>query len=156
MSVTITIKTASVVSDIKIKSQLNTDRIKDADDRYAVRAGEENDDEVMECLQEAWRAAKALCREFLASTDDTAGNDTFSDSTADKTLTFDVTSRRTSNIGEPLAQAIHNYIVAGTLRRFYVTVAMPDLVTLYSQLEATAASDITYLLRRKQQPVYTA
>ena len=154
--ITITIKTASVLSDIKIKSQLNTDRIKDAEDRYAVRAGEENNDEVLESLQESWRSVKGLCRKFLSETVDTSGSDLFDNSTTDKTLSFDVTSRRSSNIAEALSQAIHNYLVAGTLRRFYTSVAMPDLVTLYAQSEATAASEITQLLYRKQEPSYTA
>lgn len=153
--ITITIKTASLLSDIRIKSQMNTERIKDPEERYAVRAGEENNAEVMESLQEAWRAMKGLCRRFLATTDDTTGSDIFDNSTTDKTLSLDVTVRRSSNIGEPLAQAMHNYLVNGTLRRFYTSAVMADLVTLYGAAENAARDEIVLLLYRKLEPVYT-
>ena len=152
--ITITIKTASVISDIRIKSQMNTERIKDPEERYAVRAGEENGSEVMEGLQEAFRSLKSLCRRFLQATDDTAGNDAFDSSTTDKTLTFDVTERRTSNIADSLAQDIHNYLVGGTLRRFYTSAMMPDLVTLYGATENNARDEIVNLLYRKLEPVW--
>lgn len=155
MSVTITIKTASLISDIKIKSQMNTERIKDAEDRYAVRAGEENEAEVKEALQEAWRSVKGLCRRFLTANADSTGSDLFDTSTTDKSLTFDLTARRTSNIGEPLAQAIHNYLVNGTLRRFYTSAVMPDLVASYAAAETAAQAEIVSLLYRKQEPVWS-
>lgn len=154
MSVTITIKTASLLSDIRIKSKMNTDRIKDAEDRYAVRAAEENSDEQIQDLTEAWGALKALCRKFLDATEDTTGSDTFSNSTADKTLSFDVTERRTSNIADALAQAMHAYLLAGTLRRFYTSAMMPDMVTVYAASENAARDEIVNLLYRKQEPVY--
>ena len=153
--ITITIKTASLLSDIRIKSQMNTERIKDAEERYAVRAAEDNNAEVMEGLQEQWRSLLALCRRFLDSTNDTAGNDTFSTSTTDKTLSFDVTARRTSNIADALAQAIHTYLVNGTLRRFYTSAVMPDLVTLYGAAENASRDEIVNLLYRKLEPIYT-
>lgn len=153
--ITITIKTASLLSDIRIKSQMNTERIKDPDERYAVRAGEENNAEVMESLQEAWRAMKGLCRRFLVTTDDATGSDIFDNSTTDKTLSLDVTERRTSNIGEALSQAMHNYLVNGTLRRFYTSAVMADLVTLYASAENAARDEIVLLLYRKLEPVYS-
>jgi len=152
--ITVTIKTASLLSDLRIKSQMNTERIKDAGDRYAVRAAEHNDDEVMEGLQEAWRTLIAVCRRFLAATDDTAGSDTFGTGTTDKTLSFDVTQRRSSNIGDALAQAIHEYLVDGTLRRFYSSAVMPDLVTLYGAAEKAALDAIMNLIYRKMEPAW--
>lgn len=153
--ITITIKTASLLDDIRIKSFMNSERIKDPEERYAVRAAEENNAEVMESLQEAWRSLKALCRKFLAATDDAAGSDIFDTSTADRTLTLDVTVRRSSNIGEPLAQAMHNYLVNGTLRRFYTSAVMADLVTLYGAAENAARDEVVNLLYRKLEPAYT-
>ena len=152
---TIEIKLASLVSDIKIKSHMNTARIKDPEDRYAVRAAEENNAEVMQDLQDAWRSMTALCRRFLEQSDDAEGDDIFTASPeTTRILTFDITERRTSNIGEPLAQAMHQYLVAGTLRRFYTSAAMTDLATLYAGQEQAAAGDITFLLHKKAEPIY--
>ena len=152
--ITITIKTASVISDIRLKSHMNTARIKDPEDRYAVRAAEENEDEILEGLQEAWRSVKGLCRQFLEATDDATGDDTFDSATTDKTLSFDVTERRTSNIGDALSQAIHTFLVNGTLRRFYTSAAMPDLVQLYAAGETASRDEIVNLLYRKLEPVW--
>lgn len=153
--ITITIKTASLLSDIRIKSHMNTERIKDPDDHYAVRAGEENNDEVMEGLQEAWNALKGLCRRFLAAAAPTEGSDIFNADTADKLLLLDVTERRTQVLADTLAQAIHNYLVYGALRRFYTSAAMGDLVTIYAASENEARDQIIGLLYRKMEPVYT-
>ena len=152
--ITITIKTASLISDIKVKSHMNTARIKDPEDRYAVRAAEENEGEVLESLQEAWRMLKGICRPFLDVTADSTGNDVFDTSTTDKSLVFDVTVRRTSNIAEALSQAIHTFLVNGTLRRFYTTAAMADLASLYASGETASRDEIVNLLYRKMEPVY--
>ena len=152
--IAITIKMASLVSDIKIKSHLNTERIKDPNDKYAARAGEENESELRQSVQNTWRALITLCRRFLPETDDTTGSDLFSTtlSETDQTLNFDVTSRRTSNIADALSQAIHEYLVSGTLRRFYVAVAMTDLAALYATGEKDATDEIVRLLYRKAAP----
>ena len=153
---TVTINTSFLVSDIKSKSFMNTERIKDPDDRYAVRAAEENEAEVWQALQESWRSLMTLCRPFLASTSDTAGNDTLSISSTNKTLQFDLSERRTSNIGDSLAQAIHSYLSNGTLRRFYTSAAMADLMGMYAQGETAARDEIVILLYKKSEPVYSA
>lgn len=152
---TIEIKLASLLSDVKVKSHMNTARIKDADDRYLVRAAEENEAETVQCLQEAWRSMLSLCRRFLDPTDDDMGDDVLMRTPeTTRTLTLDITERRTSNIGDTLAQAIHTYLVAGTLRRFYTSVAMADLTAMYAGQEQAAANEITNLLYRKQEPTY--
>lgn len=152
---TIEIKLASLVSDIKVKSHMNTARIKDPEDRYAVRAAEENNAEIMQSLQDTWRSMMTLCRRFLEATDDADGDDVLTASPeTTRTLTFDITERRTSNIGDTLAQAIHSYLVAGTLRRFYISAAMADLAQIYAAQEQAAANEITNLLYRKQEPTY--
>lgn len=154
MSVTITIKTASLVSELKVKSFMNTEHIKDSEDKYATRAGEEANAEIMQSLQDAWGALLFFCRKFLSKTTDTSGSDTYSTSTSDKTLTFDLTSRRTSHIAEPLAQAIHEYLVGGTLRRYYTTVSNDAIATRYAANEKEASLRITQLLYTKDDPTY--
>ena len=157
MSVSITIKMASLKSDILVKSFMNTARVKDPADQYAVRAGEENSKEVDQCLQDAFSSLKAVCRPFLATTNDTAGNDALDANigVTDQTLTFDVTVRRTANFADALAQAMHQYLVNASLRRFYTTAMMPDLVSAYTAGEAEAYNTIKGLLYRKAEPIYT-
>ena len=154
--ITLTIKMASLMSDIKVKSHMNTARIKDGDDQYAVRAGEENEDELRQDLQDTWNALIGICRKFLYVTDDTAGSDVLSSTlaTTDQTLVFDVTYRRSSNIAGPLSQAIHEYLVAGSLRRFYTSAAEANLLQLYAASEKTARDEIIVLLHTKHHPVY--
>ena len=156
MSVTITIKMASLLSDVMVKSHLNTARVKDPEEQYAVRAGEENGSEIRQSLQDAWRGLVSLCRPFLTMTDDTAGNDLLSSTiaTADQTLTFDVTERRTSNFADQLAEEMHQYLVNGTLRRFYTAVMMPDLVTICAAAENAARDNIYRIMYRKLEPVW--
>ena len=154
---TITIDIDSLISDLLIKSHMNTARIKDPEDRYAVRAAEENRDELLECIQEAGRTVIGICRPFLQVTDDDEGDDSFvfsGSSTADLVLSFDVTARRTSNIADSLAQAIHSFMVGASLRRFYTTVAMADLAQMYAATEASAREEIVSLLYRKLEPVW--
>lgn len=156
MSVTLTIKTASLVSELKVKSHMNTARIKDPEDQYAVRAGEENESELRQGLQDAWRAMLALCRRFLETSEDSTGNDALDLTSTDRTLTFDLSVRRTSNIADALAEAIHEYLTAATLRRFYTSAAEGNLAQLYAANEAAAATRITALLHTKMEPVYQA
>lgn len=156
MSVTVSIDIGSVISDIKVKSFMNTERIADPEQRYAVRAAEENEAETHQGLQHAWNALRALCRKFLTRTTDTTGDsDLWNSWTGDKSLVFDITARRTSNFAQPLAEAAHEFLVAGTLRRFYTSASMGDLATAYSADERAAAERITAIIYKKDEPIYT-
>ena len=64
MSVTVSIDIGSVISDIKVKSFMNTERIADADQRYAVRASEENEAEIRQGVQHAWPGEYSILRPF--------------------------------------------------------------------------------------------
>jgi len=155
MSVTITIKTASLLSDIRIRSHMNTQRIKDPEEQYALRIGEENESAARQALQEAWSDAVALCRPFLVTTDDTSGDDLYGDITSsDKTLTLDVTTRRTSHIADSIPEEIHAFLANAALKRFYTSAMMPDLVSIYAAAEKVARQEIIELLYKKMEPVY--
>lgn len=157
MSIAITLNIPALISDIKEKSFMNTARIKDAQEQYEVRASEENEIQIKQSLQDAFRSLKALCRDFLQTSADSTGNDTLSGTwTGSFSLTLDVTVRRSSNIGEAFSQAAHSYLVGGTLRRFYTSAAMSDLANLYLATEKSAADEITRLLYRKSKPVYSS
>ena len=152
--ITITINMASLMSDIKVKSYMNTQRLK-AEDAYAVRAAEENDAEVRQAVQDAWRDLVALCREFLDTTNDTSGNDTLPGTiTGNRTLSFNVSTRRTSNIADSLAESAHSYLVANALRRFYTSAAAADLAGGHKALEDLSAQSINNLLYKKAEPIY--
>ena len=153
---TLTIKTASLFSELKVKSYMNTARIKDPEDQYAVRAGEENESELKQAFQDAWRAMLAVCRRFLDATEDDTGSDATvaTLTTADQTLDFDLSERRISNIAEALSQAIHEYLVAASLRRFYTSAAEGSLAQLYAAGESAAQDRIVRLLHTKMEPVY--
>ena len=156
MSVTITIKTASLLSDIKVRSHMIAERLKEPMEQYSARVGEENESVAKQAVQDAWRSLKAICRPFLATTNDNAGNDQLVSNltTVDQTLTFDVTARRTSQIGEPLAQEMHEYLVAGALRRFYSSAMLTDVVSIAAASENVAKDNIIRILRYKGKPTY--
>lgn len=153
--ITITIKTASLLSDIRIKSHMNTERIKDPEDRYAVRAGEENEAEQRQDLQDAWRELLSLCKRLIRTGVADAGGSDLLDSTipaADKELALDIEEETESYIPEALAQAMHEYLLSGALRRFYTSTAMPDLVAMYAPLENAAAVRIRELIYYRPYP----
>lgn len=150
----ITIKTASLLSDMRIKSYRATERMKDPEDRYMLRVGEENESEALQCLQESWQAAKALCRRFLPVTSDTAGSDLLNRTKADLTLSLDITERRTSNMGGTFANTLHAYLVAGALRRFYAHAAATDLAAMYAGMETGEQTALLRLLYTKTEPVH--
>lgn len=155
MSITVTIKMASLLSDIRIKSHMNTERIKDPEEKYAVRAGEENEAEQRQALQDAWRNLLALCRRFIKTeTADMAGSDLLETtiSANDKELTFDFKEETASYIPDALAQAMHEYLLSGALRRFYTSAAMPDLVTIYAAQENAATARIRELIYYRPYP----
>lgn len=157
MSVTITIKTASLLSDIKVRSHMIAERIKDPEEKYAGRIGEENESVAKQAVQDAWRSLIAICRPFLATTNDTTGNDQLvaNLTTTDQTLTFDVTARRTSKIADPLAQEMHEYLVAGALRRFYTSAMLADVVSIVAASENVARDNIIRILYKKNEPIYS-
>lgn len=151
---TITIKTESLLSDMRIKSYRSTERIQNPEERYILRVGEENESEALQCLQEAWQAGKALCRRFLSITSDYTGSDLLNRTKADLTLTLDITARRTSNIGDEFANALHEYLVTGALRRFYAHAGATDLGTVYAGMETAAQTELIRLLYKKSEPVH--
>lgn len=154
----ITIDTASLLSDCKVKSFMHTQRVKDPDDRYAMRASEENESELKQDLQDAWRQMLSIVRRFLNATTDSSGNDDLGTTffTTDQTLSFDLSARRTSNIAASLSEAIHEYLVAGTLRRFYTSAAAAELANMYVSFEKVASDNIIKLLCTKAEPVYSS
>ena len=160
MSVVITIKFASLLSDIKVRSHMTAERIKDPEEKYALRISEENESASRQALQDAWRGLIALCRPFLSTTNDASGNDQLatpplSGALQDQQLTFDLSVRRTSHIADPLAQEIHEYLVAGTMRRFYTAAAAADIITVAAASENVARDNIVKMLYKKNKPIYT-
>jgi len=156
-TITVTLGIPALIQDIKEKSFMNTARIKDPQDQYEVRAAEENEIQIKQSLQEAFRSLKGVCRKFLQNSTDSSGNDTLSATwTGSFSLTLDVTARRSSNIGEAFSQAAHTYLVSGALRRFYTSAAMSELVAQYAAAEEAARQEIVTLLHTKQEPVYTS
>lgn len=152
MSQTITIKTASLLSEIRVKSFMNTERIKDAEERYAVRAGEENNSEQQQAFQDAWRELLSICKKFIDYTSSSSANDTLGTGTEDKTVTFDFAEPAGQSIYDALAQAMHEYLVSGTLRRFYTSASMPDLVKMYATQENAAHASIIELIHYRPYP----
>lgn len=155
--ITITIKMASLLSDIKVKSYMNTARIKDSEDQYSVRVGEENEVEIRQSLQNAWREMLSICRKFLVLNLDpttTTGDDELEATIAtdDKELHLDFKEPMPAEVVDALAQAMHEYLVAGALRRFYTSTAMPDLVALYAPQENAARATIHELIHYRPMP----
>lgn len=150
---TVTITIDNVLKDIRIKSGIESSRISDPDLRYAVEIGTDKMDEVKQSLQEANASLVGRVRQFLSDSADTAASDDLASVTS-YVYSFDITSRRSSNIGAPLANVIHSYLVNRTMQKYYMTSGQPDQAAVRGAEADRSAAEIERILNTKLTPKY--
>ena len=149
----INIKTQTLLEELRQKSHLGTERIKDAEVREAVRAGKEKTDELTRCIMTADSRLRAviggryLKRDHSTAADDMLGLPDY--------LTYDllINVKRASGKDTAFAGLFHDYLVNMALSRYYVSVAMADMAGARAALAAQDEKDIIILLNTKLPPV---
>ena len=149
---TITISTASALSEIKAKSHLEVKSIQDPEVRYDVEAGTEKEPEIKRCIAYADAQLRALLFRYLQ----TVSADTVAAGIAvPETLTYvlNLSERRAENKSAQLPQMFREYIVTTALSKFYATVSATDLASRRGNDAAALGAEIVRLVFFKTPPV---
>ena len=156
-TITITIQRSSVLADMKVKNHHEAALIQDTRERYLVEAGTEKLPELHQCITDAFADASAIVRQFISPGSPSAtitGNDTYS-ATGDLSVVLSVTSRKAAGLTDPLAAALHKYIVDAALAKFYKAVAHPALAQAREADLQRDNATIENLIYRRGKPSYS-
>ena len=155
-TLTITIKRAQVLADMKVVSHAEVASVEDAKLRYLYEAGSEKADQIHQCITDAYADAGALMRPFAQGSPaaSVSADDTFS-SSGDLVFVMSMTTRKAANLETPLTAALHKYIVDDALAKFYKEVNHAALQQAHDgQLKGDIAA-IEALVYRRMKPTYT-
>lgn len=147
----ITIYIPKIYSDIRVKSHRDVATIENVEARYLIEAGTEKDDEIYAGIVNANDSLKMLLHTFLV--------DCVIDYTDDQVQApesyiyeLDLTPRRAVGKAQPLADAMHEYLVHAALMRVYEAVNGTELRAKHEAAANAAAGQITTLLYTKARP----
>jgi len=149
---TITITTASALSEIKEKSHLEVKSIQDPEIRYDIEAGTEKEPEIERCIVYADTQLRALLSRYLQ----TVASDTIAAGiTVPETLTYvlNLSERRAENKSAQLPQMFREYIITAALSKFYATVSATELASKRGNEAAALGAEIVRLIYFKNPPV---
>lgn len=149
---TISLSVAEILADIKSKSHYEVSAITDPETRYRVEAGTEKEKELFRSILEVASTLSHRLRRFLAEDYLEEAGDGLA---VPEAIVYDfvVSDRRAANIAQPLADAMHEYIVHYAMAKFYATVSQGDLSNAHSTLTAAAAERINEIIYTKQPPM---
>ena len=142
----------SLVSEIRQKSHFETQRIGDAKERDAIRAGLEKADEVLRDLKGADAQLRGLVNKYLQSgleENVTAGIDV----PATLSYSFKFSERREPNKAGQLPELMRSYLVSSAMSKYYATVSATDFAAKRGNEAAALAAEIVRLLFTKTPPV---
>jgi hypothetical protein len=148
----IVLEVAELLFDIRNKSHEECASITDVEARYRAEAGHHKDEEIFRSLVGVNSSLTRLVRRYLVDSialeaDDNASiPDSF-------VYEFEISQRRADNLTQPMADAMHDYLVHYTLAKFYATVSQGDLSNKHSALTQAAATEIEELLYTKKPPM---
>ena len=142
---------AELLFDIRNKSHEECASITDVEARYRAEAGRHKDEELFRSLVEVNSSLTRLVRRYLKEfiTTEADNNAAIPDSFI---YEFEISQRRSSNLTQPMADAMHSYLVHYTLAKFYATVSQTDLSNKHSTLTQAAATEVEELLYTKNPP----
>lgn len=137
--------------DIRVKSHIDCETIVDATERYKVEAGTEKEEQVQQCITDAFGDVLQLLRRFLADNLTIIGTKTVYDGTSDLQLPLRVSDRRAHYLLLTLAPAVHAYVVDFALAKYYATIR-PVFAGPYTSRLAGEAAAIETIIYTKQPP----
>ena len=147
----VSIYTGPIFDEVRQKSHLEVQDIKDVEARDNARAGLDKSEEINRCIRSGFAQVERLCLRFLAEsfaqeTDDAGGLPQY------YSYDFEMSLRRASGKSEPLASAMHDFVVQQALAAFYTTVGQAELSARHSAWAQEHARQIEELLYTKQPP----
>lgn len=148
---TIELTTAPIILEIRQKSHLEVQDIKDPEMRDNARAGLDKADEIHRCMEEGFAQLHKRCYrffedEYIHNIDDNEPNN------ESYVYEFTMSERRSLNRAEPLTNAMHTLVVQYALAKFYATVNQGELSNRHSLLAIEAGNMIDELLYTKLPP----
>lgn len=147
----ITLYTSAIFDEVRQKSHLNTQDIKDVDVRDTARAGVENTVEIRRCIMDGFSQLSRRCLRFLEDEIDLVYTDEASwpESYIYK---FAFAERRAINKAEPLTAAMHAFVVQYALSKWYSTTSQSEQSNKYSLEALESGRQIDKMLFHKQPP----
>ena len=148
----ITLYTAPIFYEVRQKSHLEVQNVKDVEERDNVRAGLDKSDEINRCIEEAFGQEVRLCSRFLTASY-WAEVDDQGPLPESYSFEFEFSERRGVSKSESLTKALHSYAVQYAMARFYTTVNQEQMAAKHEQQAAELARQIEELLYTKQPPI---
>lgn len=147
----IELHTAPILQEIRQKSHLEVQDIKDSELRDNARAGLDKIDEIERCMMDGFAQVSRRCWRFLADDYTVHADDAKGESDV-YVYDFLLSERRGANKTEPLTNAMHSLVVQYALAKFYATVNQAELSNKHSLLAIEAGNTIEELLYNKKPP----
>lgn len=139
--------------DIRNKSHEEcASAIADVEERYKYEAGNHKNLELFRDVAEVGSSLSRLLHRYLVDyyQEEASNNDTLPESLV---FELNLSERRLLGKAQPLADAMHQYMVHYTLAKYYATVNATDLSNKHSTLTQDAATQIEDLILTKKPPL---
>lgn len=149
----VVLSVSELLLDIRNKSHEECQSIEDPEKRFKVEAGQHKDEELFRSLSEC---ASRLARKVSVYLDDfveveaEASNEPGLPDTL--VYDFDFSERRMIGKAQPLADAMHDYLVHYTLAKYYATVNLQEFSNTHSLLALDAGNEVDALIYSKKAP----
>lgn len=148
---TITIYTPPILAEVRQRSHMEVQDIKDPEARDNARAGLDKMDELTRDLREAFGQVLHRCERFLVR-NFTFAADNISGIPEAYMFEFRVSERRFANKADALMEAINGFVVSHILTRFYITVGHADFAQRHQAEEQEFLAQIDEILYTKLPP----
>lgn len=148
---TITIHTEPIFLEVRQKSHLGVQDIKDPEARDNARAGLDKMDEITRCVYDAFGQLSRRCARFL-DRDYAVEADNISRIPVAYAYEFRISERRAVNKAVALEEAMHGFVVQVALARFCATVNQTERSNQHSLAALDYGNQIDELLYTKLPP----
>lgn len=147
----ITLNTTNIFNEMRLKSHLEVQDIKDPEARDNARAGITKTDEINRCILDALGQLERRCLRFLT---ETIVQDASDAGSLPNSYVFDLnlSERRAANKIPALTAVMHDYAVQHALARYYETVHQAELSAAHAKSAEGYGIQIDELLYHKQPP----
>lgn len=147
----ITLQIEPIIFEVRQKSHLSVQDIKDPEARDNARAGLDKIEEITRCVYDAFGQLHRRCSRFLAR-DYTVEADNISRMPGAYCFEFGMSERRAVNKAETLEGAMHNFVVQYALAKFCATVNQTERSNQHSLAALDFGNQIEELLYTKLPP----
>lgn len=147
----ITLQIDPIIFEVRQKSHLGVQDIKDPEARDNARAGLDKLEEIRRCVYDGFGQIQRRCGRFLVR-DYAVEADNISQMPAAYCFEFSISERRAVNKAEALEDAMHNFVVQYALAKFCATVNQTERSNNHSIAALEYGNQIEELLYTKLPP----